>query len=170
MLPRLQKLADRLIGLSAIVGTLGLLFVVGVIVVDVVGRNFGSPLYGSQDMITMTMVLIVFGGMALCDRTGGHIVVDIFESAFSPAVNRAIDIFSALLGALIFILIAFTVFKSAQLSQLLNLSTNLLRLPTAWFQYALCALSMIGAMAMLLRALTLFLDRGFERQPKKDVL
>ncbi|WP_375261168.1 TRAP transporter small permease [Palleronia sp.] len=170
MLPRLQKVADRLIGLSAIIGTLGLLFVVAVIVVDVVGRNFGSPLYGSQDLITMTMVLIVFGGMALCDRTGGHIVVDIFESSFPPAVNRAIDIFSALLGAVIFILIAFTVFKSAQLSQLLNLSTNLLRLPTAWFQYALGALSLIGAFAMFLRAVSLLLDRGFEPHPKKDVL
>ncbi|MDT0683053.1 TRAP transporter small permease [Roseicyclus sp. F158] len=154
MLRTLHKVTDRLIGLSAFVGTVGLVFVAGVIVVDVVGRNFGAPLYGSQDLITMTMVLIVFGGLALCDRTGGHIVVDIFESAFPPALNRAIDVFSGLLGATIFIGIAWTVFQSAQISQMLNLSTNLLRLPTAWFQYALCVLSLIGALTMLLRAAT----------------
>ena len=83
MLATLQKLTDRLIGLSALIGTARSLFVVGVIIVDVVGRNFGRPLYGSQDLITMTMVLIVFGGMALCDRVGGHIIVDIFERIVS---------------------------------------------------------------------------------------
>ncbi|WP_368074615.1 TRAP transporter small permease [Alloyangia pacifica] len=57
---------DGLISLSAFLGTLGLLFVVGVIVVDVIGRNFGMPLYGAQDLVIMTMVIIVFGGMALC--------------------------------------------------------------------------------------------------------
>ncbi len=170
MLVPLQKLTDRLIGLSAFIGTLGLLFVVSVIVVDVIGRNFGMPLYGSQDLITMTMVLIVFGGMALCDRQDGHIVVDIFETAFPPGLNRAIDIFSGILGAVIFGLIAYTVFKSAQLSQMLNLSTNLLRLPTAWFQYALCGLSLVGAATMIMRSLNLWLGRGYEHHPEKDVL
>ena len=87
-----MRWTDRLIGLSAFVGTAGLLFVVGVILVDVTGRNFGRPLYGAQDMVTMTMVLIVFGGMALCDRLDGHIVVDIFEGSFPEWLNRAIDI------------------------------------------------------------------------------
>ncbi|NIY96042.1 TRAP transporter small permease [Salipiger sp. HF18] len=157
MLGRVHWLSDRLIGLSAIVGTLGLLFVVAVIVIDVVGRNFGAPLYGSQDLITMTMVIIVFGGMSLCDRDGGHIVVDIFENTFSPRLNRVIDVVAALLGAVIFVLIAWTVWQSAQLSVLLNLATNLLRLPTAWFQYALCVFSLITALGMLLRALSLML-------------
>ena len=31
---------------------------------------------------------------------------------------------------------------------------GLLRLPTAWFQLALCALSLVAALAMLLRAVT----------------
>ncbi|WP_235865371.1 TRAP transporter small permease [Alloyangia mangrovi] len=148
----LQKTADGLISLSAFLGTLGLLFVVGVIVVDVIGRNFGMPLYGAQDLVIMTMVIIVFGGMALCARDDGHIVVDIFEPHFSPRLNRAIDVGAGLLGAVIFVLIAYTVFKSAQLSQMLNLSTNLLRLPTAWFQYALCALSLVAALALMMRA------------------
>ena len=155
MLAQMQKLVDRLISLSAIIGTSGLIFVVLVIVIDVIGRNFGMPLYGAQDLITMTMVLIVFGGMALCDRRGGHIVVDIFETLFPAALNRAIDIFSALLGVAIFVLIAVTVYQSAKLSVMLHLSTNLLNLPNAWFQYALCVLSLVGALTMGLRALRL---------------
>lgn len=148
----LMRWTDRLIGLSAFVGTAGLLFVVGVILVDVIGRNFGSPLYGAQDMVTMTMVLIVFGGMALCDRLDGHIVVDIFEGSFPEWLNRVIDIASALLGAVIFALIAWAIWNSAQLSQMLNLSTNLLRLPLAWFQYAVVAFSGVTVLALLMRA------------------
>lgn len=150
-----MRWTDRLIGLSALVGTVGLLFVVGVILVDVTGRNFGRPLYGAQDMVTMTMALIVFGGMALCDRQGGHIVVDIFEGAFPEGLNRAIDAGSAILGAVIFGLIAWTIWNSAQLSQMLNLSTNLLRLPLAWFQFAVVGFSAVTALALTMRALLL---------------
>ena len=60
MLAALRKLADRLIGLSTSIGALALVFLMGVIMVDVVGRAFGSPLYGSHDIVTMFMVIVVF--------------------------------------------------------------------------------------------------------------
>ncbi|WP_353476012.1 TRAP transporter small permease (plasmid) [Salipiger sp. H15] len=164
----LHKTADRLISLSSFLGTLGLLFVVGVIVVDVIGRNFGMPLYGAQDLVIMTMVIIVFGGMALCGRDEGHIVVDIFEPHLPPRLNRVIDVGAALLGAVIFVLIAYTVSKSAQLSQMLHLSTNLLRLPLAWFQYALCGLSLVAALALALRAASAALDPRRPAHPDRE--
>lgn len=164
VLDRLARLTDGLIALSAFIGTAGLIFVTGVIVADVVGRNMGLPLYGAQDLVTMTMVLIVFGGMALCDRTGGHIAVDILQPWFSDRLNRAIDILAALLGAAVFAMIALAVWRSAALSQMLNLSTNLLRLPVAWFQYALVGLSLVSALALTLRAVITLL-RGAPPAP-----
>ena len=158
MLAQLRRAADGLIGLSAAIGALGLLIEVCVILVDVIGRAFGAPLFGSQDMITMTMVILVFGGMALCDRTGGHIAVDLFEKKFSAVLNRIIDVFSAALGAVIFAFIAWATWDSAALSEMLNLSTNLLRLPKAWFQYALCGFAVLTALGMSLRALELVLS------------
>ena len=88
MIAHLRTWADRLIGLSATIGALGLLVEVAVILTDVIGRALGDPLYGSQDMITMTMVILVFGGMAMCDRDGGHIAVDIFEPHYPLWLNR----------------------------------------------------------------------------------
>ena len=149
--------ADRLIGLSAIVGGACLLGLVGVILVDVIGRTLGAPLFGSQDLITMGMAILVFGGMALCDRKGGHIAVDLLEPGFSHGLNRVIDIFAALLGVVIFVLIAYTVHESAKLSQMLNISTNLLRLPRAWVQWGLSAMSIVTALGLLLRAVELAL-------------
>lgn len=144
--------ADRLIGLSAFLGTLGLIVEVIVICVDVTGRFFGVPLLGAQDITTMAMVIVVFGGMAWCDKIGGHISVDIFEKVMSRGAVRLGDLISALLGAAIFLGIAWTVWESAKLSQLLNLATNIIRLPKVWFQYAVVAMSLVTALGMLLRA------------------
>ncbi len=153
----IRNLADRLIGLSATIGALGLLFEVGVILFDVIGRAFGHPLYGSQDLVTMAMVILVFGAMALCDRMGGHIAVDLFERYYPGALNRLIDVLSALLGAVIFLSLAWAVWDSAKLSIMLNLSTNLLNLPKAWFQGALCVFAVLTALGMALRAAELIL-------------
>jgi len=158
MIAHLRTWADRLIGLSATIGAVGLLVEVAVILTDVIGRAFGYPLYGSQDMITMTMVILVFGGMAMCDRDGGHIAVDIFEPRYPAWLNRFIDIFAATLGAIIFVFIAWAILESAKLSVMLNLSTNLLRLPKAWFQWGLAGLSIGTALGMLLRAVELALS------------
>ncbi|GHF47104.1 TRAP transporter small permease [Seohaeicola zhoushanensis] len=159
MLTVLRKGADGLIGLSAILGTLGLLVEVGVILVDVIGRAAGHPLYGSQDIITMTFVIVVFGAMALCDRTGGHIAVDLFERRYPGWLNRLADIVAALMGAAIFAALAWAVLDSARISVMLNLSTNLLRLPKVWFQYALAVFALVAALGMLLRAAELALSR-----------
>ncbi|WP_300535395.1 TRAP transporter small permease [uncultured Mameliella sp.] len=159
MLNALRKTADGLIRLSAGIGALALIAEVGVILVDVIGRAFGHPMFGSQDLITMIMVMLVFGGMALCDRNGGHIAVDLFQKTYPPLMNRIIDIFSALLGAVIFAFIAWAVWESAKLSQMLNLSTNLLRLPKVWFQWGLCGFAALTALGMLLRAVELTLSR-----------
>jgi len=166
----LRKLADGLIGLSATIGALGLIFAVGVILVDVVGRAMGSPLYGSQDLMTSTFVIVVFGAMALCDRRGGHIAVDLFEPYYPPAMNRLIDIVSALLGAVIFAALAWAVWESAKLSVMLNLSTNLLYLPKAWFQYALIAFAALTSLGMALRAVELAF-RGYDvRREGRDLV
>ncbi|MEZ5935298.1 MAG: TRAP transporter small permease [Alphaproteobacteria bacterium] len=163
----IRQAADRLIALSAVIGALGLLVEVAVILIDVVGRAFGKPLFGSQDLITMTMVIVVFGGMAVCDRRGGHIAVDLLERFFPPAVNRLTDAASALLGALIFVVMAFAVYESAKLSLMLNLSTNLLNLPKAWFQWMLSGFALLTALGMVLRALELAL--GVRDVRKEDV-
>ena len=106
----------------------------------------------------MAMVIVVFGGMALCDRSGGHIAVDIFERRYPNWLNKGADILSALLGAVIFFGIAYAVLESAKISVMLNLNTNLLNLPKAWFQWALAGFSVVTALGLLLRAAELALS------------
>lgn len=163
-----RNIADRLIGLSASIGALGLLFEVVVILIDVIGRALGSPLYGSQDLTMTAMVILVFGAMALCDRGGGHIAVDLFERYYPAAMNRVIDVVSAALGAAIFTGLAWAVWESAKLSVMLNLSTNLLYIPKAWTQWAMVAFCLLTALGMALRAVELS-TRGLDvRKDRAD--
>jgi TRAP-type C4-dicarboxylate transport system permease small subunit len=158
LLAGLKRVADGLIGLSAFVGTLGLLAEVVVILTDVIGRYFGHPLTGAQDISTMAMVLLVFGGMALCDKIGGHVSVDIFENALPNWALRAGDFISALLGAAIFLGLAWTTWQSAALSRMLHLATNIIGLPKVYFQYAMIVMCLITALGMLVRAVEIALS------------
>ncbi|OSQ52167.1 TRAP transporter [Marivita geojedonensis] len=144
-----------MIGLSAAIGSTALILIVVVILVDVVGRAFGNPLYGGQDITTMAAVILVFAPMALCDRMGGHISVDLFERYFPDGMNRAIDISVAAIGAVIFATLAWATWASAKLSVMLNLSTNLLYLPKAYFQWATIAFMLLAALGLALRAVEL---------------
>lgn len=168
MLGTLRKIADGLIGLSAFVGTLGLVFVTGVVLVDVIGRTFVSPLSGAQDYTQMGMVIIVFGGMALCDKLGGHVSVDIFERSFPPRFNHVLDVLAAILGAAIFVGIAYTVYDSSKLSQMLGLATNIVALPKWYFQWALSVMALITALGMILRAVELTLT-GWDARAEKEI-
>lgn len=154
---RLRWAADGLIGLSAAIGTAGLVLEVVVILIDVIGRYFHAPLRGAQDISQMTMVIIVFGGMALCDKVGGHVSVDLFERVFPEWMNRLIDIIAALLGAVIFLTLAWSIYESAKLSLMLNLATNIIQMPKAYFQWALAAFAIVTALGMALRVLELSL-------------
>lgn len=165
MLAALDKFAGRVIALSAMVGTLGLVAEVVVILVDVIGRYFGSPLRGAQDVTQMAMVVLVFGGMALCDRQRGHIAVDVFERVMPRWAVDLGDILSALLGAVIFLGIAWNMWQSAALSRMLNLSTNIIYLPKDWFQYYVVVSCLITAFGMSLRAVTLIVGKTARRGP-----
>ncbi|MCB1389795.1 MAG: TRAP transporter small permease [Rhodobacteraceae bacterium] len=163
MLRTLDNIAGRVIALSAILGTLGLIAEVVVILIDVTGRYFGSPLRGAQDVTQMAMVVLVFGGMALCDRQGGHIAVDLFERSMPDWLIRVTDFLAATSGALIFLGIAWQMWKSAAISRMLHLATNIIYLPKDWFQYYIIACSIITAFGMTLRAVSLLLGGPIRR-------
>ena len=156
----LKRSVDGLIGLCATIGSIGLIFEVVLILVDVVVRFFGAPILGAQDMSQMAMTIVVFGGMALCDKLGGHIAIDVFEASYPPWLNHLADVVSAFLGAVIFACLAWTVYESSKISQMLNLATNIIGLPKHYFQWVVCIFSSVTAIAMLLRGIEMLFSKN----------
>lgn len=139
-------------------GTVGLVVEVTVILFDVVGRFFGFPLTGAQDITAMGMTLIVFGGMALCDKIGGHVNVDLFEGIMPRWMIWTGDFVAAALGALIFAGIAWTTWQSISLMRFqmgIVQTTNIIDLQFDWFKSAIVVMSIITAAGMTLRAIGL---------------
>ncbi len=162
MLTLLRGAADRLIDLSAALGAFALVVIMGVVVVDVIGRYFGAPLYGAQDIQQMTAVFVVFGGMAYCDRQGRHIVVDLLKPVFSRRINFILTILGNVFGVVIFALIAWYMWEASKFAEMLNLATNILQLPRVPFQYAIAAFSALTSAAMVLRLVELLTGRQGE--------
>lgn len=155
----LHRAVDGLVTLSAVAGSVALVVIVATVIVDVVGRYFHAPFYGAQDIVQMAAVFVVFGGMAFCERRGGHIQVDLLERAFSDRTNRMLIAIGRLVGAFVFALIAWQMWEASKLARMLNMSTNILSLPRAPFQYAVALLSGVASLGLLARALGL-MGRG----------
>jgi TRAP-type C4-dicarboxylate transport system permease small subunit len=160
-MPRLlQRAVDGLVTLSAVAGSVALIVIVATVLVDVAGRYFGSPLYGAQDIVQMASVFVVFGGMAFCERRGGHIQVDLLERAFSDRTNRVLLVVGCVAGAVVFALIAWRMWEASKLARMLNMATNILGLPRAPFQYAVIALSGVASAGLALKAVVLARGRA----------
>lgn len=147
----IQRAADVLARICAALSGAVLLGVTLMLLVDVAGRAFGHPLFGAQDVAEMAMVVITFGVVALLDRTGGQIRVDLMKPVMRPWLNRLSGRVSAVLGLAIYLVLAWTLWDGAKLSQLLMLNSNILGLPRAPFQYAMAAFALIAALSAALR-------------------
>ncbi|ARO15653.1 hypothetical protein BVG79_02313 [Ketogulonicigenium robustum] len=137
--------------LCARIAGAGLLLIAALLLVDVVGRAIGRPLFGAQEVTEMVMVVVIFGSVALLDHRGGQIRVDLFAGAMSPAVAALADRLAAFLALALWATLAWATIQAAQLSQMFGLKSNILGVPKAPFQYALAAFAAIGAVGALLR-------------------
>jgi TRAP-type C4-dicarboxylate transport system permease small subunit len=160
VLVRLQKITDRLAGLSALVAALALIVVTLTILADVIGRLFGHPVYGARDIVQMAAVVVVFGGLGYAELKGGHIGVDILESSFSPRLNRWLVNLGLYAGAALLALLGWQIWKATAISILIKSQTNLLFIPRWPFEYAAALMALIAALCLFMRALV----RSFERR------
>ena len=93
--------ADRLLAqLEQFLALLGGILVVGLLllaVVSVGGRSFfNRPLSGYLDWIVQAMPIIAFLGIAMVQREGGHIRMDMLLKALSGRLRYAVEFFSTL--------------------------------------------------------------------------
>jgi TRAP-type C4-dicarboxylate transport system permease small subunit len=139
------------------VGTLSLLALMGIVFVDVVGRNlFNSPLLWGTEVAEVLLALMVFVFYPVLARRNGHIVVDLIP------VPRALTLFQRLLaaavGAALFGLIAWCCGRQALRSASYGDASAILGLPTAWVLWVMAALAGLSALVFVGKALGVFAE------------
>ena len=74
--------------------------------VDVVGRAFGHPVFGSVEIVGFMATLAVVMAMPYTHQVQGHIGVEILVRLFSEKTQTIIDICTGILSVILFALIS----------------------------------------------------------------
>jgi len=133
----------------ALLGGLLLLFLVGLIFVEVLFRYaLHSPIRGGQDIAQIAAGALVVSGMGYCAWTGGHVSVDLVDSIRSTAfhaiilrIRQAIMIFVTAILAYAASLKTISAFRSGEATNLIGLQY--------WPVYGLIALGMAATLAVV---------------------
>ena len=84
------------------------------VVADVIGRVlFNSPVQGTPEIVSISIVIICYLQAAYAIRSGGMLRVDAFVSVLPRPVREALDVIGALLGAAFFGLIVWGAYDPA---------------------------------------------------------
>jgi TRAP-type C4-dicarboxylate transport system permease small subunit len=105
----LSKFFDRLITSLHAIGT-GLVFaLMALIVTDVLGRAFfNHPVTGAPELVKVTMVTLLFLGLAKTWQQGRHIRATLLTSRCGPRLSLFFDMFAHLCSLFVFILLAYS--------------------------------------------------------------
>lgn len=100
------KAVGFLSGKLKIGGALCLVGMSALTCVDVVGRFFKYPVFGSVELVGFMGVLAVALSLPFTHATNGHIGVELFVRRLSPRTQKIIDILTGILGFVLFALLA----------------------------------------------------------------
>ncbi|MFH1558235.1 MAG: TRAP transporter small permease [Pseudomonadota bacterium] len=105
---RIIRLIDAAARAGAVLGSAAVLLMMVHVALDVLVRKLlGQPLPGTLTTVThYYMVLIVFAPLALVERHGGHISVDLLVPLLPARVQRLMQAASGLAAGLIMALVA----------------------------------------------------------------
>jgi TRAP-type C4-dicarboxylate transport system permease small subunit len=107
--------------------------------VDVVGRTFGHPVFGSVEIVGFMATLAVVMAMPYTHQVQGHIGVEILVRLFSEKTQTIIDICTGIVSLILFALISWrmavyanTMQESGEVSMNLELPEHIIISVTAF--------------------------------------
>ena len=161
--PRAVEHFDRAVRLLALAGGIVLILMVGLTVVDVFMRKFmNAPIFGAQDISMMSLMLVVFFGMAYCARIGGHVAVDLING-INPKILRILDIIINLIGTFVVGALAWRAGIETYRDFIGARATNLLPIPYWPFEAAIALCAGLFALVLLYNAYRAVTGRALDK-------
>lgn len=131
-------------------GTLSLLALMAIVLVDVLGRNlFNRPLLWGTEAAEVLLAFMVFVFYPVLARRSGHIVVDLIPvPRGAEALQRVL---AGAVGAFLFGILAWTCGRQALRSAEYGDASAILGIPTAWVLWVMSVLAGLSALVFLAR-------------------
>lgn len=154
--PAGEDTIDRALTPLAWFGAAVLFAMMGLTVVDVVGRYlFNAPLGGAAEATELMLAVVVFAGLPLAAAAREHIRIDVLEPILSQRARRLQAVFGFSVAAAVTAFVAWRLaLRAAELGRLGDLSSHL-GFPLAalaWFMAAAGAIAVIVFAASAWRA------------------
>jgi TRAP-type C4-dicarboxylate transport system permease small subunit len=132
-----------------------------VVLLDVLGRNvLNKPLMGGTELTEVLMVVLSFLSFPLLAYRGKHIIVDLFSLPKAPFVRRLELAVTALIGAVVFGLLARQQGVLAMRAARSGEATSELHIPLSWVWWLMAAFSVVTVLVMLAGAVNAMRGRA----------
>jgi TRAP-type C4-dicarboxylate transport system permease small subunit len=117
--------------------------------VDVVGRFFGHPIFGSGEIVTIMATLAISMGLAFTHQTGGHVGVEILIRLFPARTQTVIEICTNILSLALFVLVTWRMTVYAQTLQKTGEISMNLKIPVYLVVYAMSLCMIVLCLVIL---------------------
>ncbi len=104
---------DKFSGLLKIIGAVSLTGMMLLTVVDVIGRFFKHPIFGSVELVGFFATIVVAAALPYTYKAEGHVGVEILVRLLSKKTQILIDIFTRVVSLILFCLITWQMFLYA---------------------------------------------------------
>jgi len=108
-----SKGLDKFSGLLKIIGATALTGMMLLTVVDVVGRFFKHPIFGSVELVGFLATIVVAAALPYTYKVDGHVGVEILVRLLPKKKQLIIDLFTRTLSLFLFCLISWQMFLYA---------------------------------------------------------
>lgn len=142
-------------------GSLALIVMVFIVVLQVVFRYFGKPLSWPEEVARWTMIWITFAGASHCFKNGGLIRVEFFvQKFFSKKAQNAIEILNMAVMGSFFAFLGYSAFNYMLLTIRKHQVYNVTRMTYAAISFAL----VLGSVLCILFSASQFLQAFVKRR------
>lgn len=155
MMKKLERAFLLMSRTAATLGVLFLLLVAAMSVTDIVVREItGRPIRGAYDLASLLTIIIIASSFPAGLLERRQIKVTVLGSFMSESVNRALDVFGALLTGVMFLFIAYFVTLHAMRVTDSNQMTMVLNMPIGpwWWIASICFWACIPAQLFVIIA------------------
>jgi len=108
------KSLDKFSGFLKIIGAVALTGMMLLTVVDVIGRFFKHPIFGSVELVGFLATIIVAAALPYTYKVEGHVGVEILVRLLSKKTQLIIDLFTRTLTLFLFCLVTWQMFLYAK--------------------------------------------------------
>ncbi len=135
----IKKLDDVLVSIALVGGGLTLVFMIALssFNVLVMRKMLNSPIKGVEDLLILSLVLLVAFAIPFGGRTGAHIEIEIFESRMSKGFARWSMLLLRLIAMGLMLVMCFQLIHAGQNSTQFGETTQQLLISYELFYYAL---------------------------------